>query len=72
MKLSPEMSAECMNAITHGIAPDAKLDVEGMEKVLALRARFTNGPEAAAAPVLRYYDPTYYNKALAVLKTQTD
>ena len=72
MKLSPEMSAECMNAITHGIAPDAKLDIEGMKKVLALRAKFTGGLEAVAAPVMHYYDPTYYNKALALLTKQND
>lgn len=72
MKLSPEMSTECMNAITHGIAQDAALDIEGMEKVLTLRAKFTGGPEAAAAPVSHYYDPTYYNKALAVLTKRND
>lgn len=72
MKLSSEMSAECMDAITRGLAQDAALDIEGMEKVLTLRAKFTGGLEAVAAPIMRYYDPTYYNKALAVLAKLKD
>jgi ABC-type nitrate/sulfonate/bicarbonate transport system substrate-binding protein len=67
MKLSPEMSNECMGALTRGMAKDAALDLAGMQKVLSLRANFVSGEGSAPAPVSRYYDPTYYEEALAVL-----
>jgi ABC-type nitrate/sulfonate/bicarbonate transport system substrate-binding protein len=67
MTLSPQMSTECMSALTHGIARDAELDQAGMKKVLSLRASFVSGEGSALAPVSRYYDATYYNEALALL-----
>lgn len=70
MRLSPEMASECLVALTQakgGISKDARLDIEGMERVLSLRAAFTNGPGAVAAPVSRYYDESYYSAALSAL-----
>jgi ABC-type nitrate/sulfonate/bicarbonate transport system substrate-binding protein len=72
MSLSATMASECIDALTRpqgGLAIDAKLDVEGMRKVLELRARFTGGADAEPAPLSRYYDDTYYAAALALLAT---
>jgi ABC-type nitrate/sulfonate/bicarbonate transport system substrate-binding protein len=66
--LAPEVAAEAYeSSMNHpgGFAPDARLDLEGFKNVLKLRAEVEGqwgghppGPE-------KYYDPAYYNAALA-------
>jgi ABC-type nitrate/sulfonate/bicarbonate transport system substrate-binding protein len=48
----------------HGAARKGVLDVEGIRTVLALRAKYASSRPSAADPA-RYYDLSYYVKALA-------
>jgi hypothetical protein len=48
-----------------GLAKDAKFDPEGLRNALQLRAEFEGDWGATPPPIERYFDPTYYNKALA-------
>ena len=51
--------------LAHGsLARKAALDVDGIRTVLALRSRFAASPPPSADPA-RYYDLSYYEKALA-------
>jgi ABC-type nitrate/sulfonate/bicarbonate transport system substrate-binding protein len=59
-------SYEAATNVANGWTPDARLNVEGLRTVLALRAEFEGGgaPPQAAEP---YYDMTYYQRAVAAL-----
>jgi ABC-type nitrate/sulfonate/bicarbonate transport system substrate-binding protein len=49
---------------TDGLAPDARLNVEGLRNVLALRAEIERGG-AKPEPAEKYYDLSYYQRAVA-------
>jgi len=49
-----------------GFTPDARLNVEGLRNVLALRAEIERGG-AKVEPAEKYYDLTYYQRAVAAL-----
>ena len=44
--------------------PKAKMDIEGLSNVIALREQYAE-PKKKMGPPEKYYDPTYYTKALA-------
>ena len=49
-----------------GLAPDARLDLDGLRAVLTLRAELEGGSgDRPPPPASRYYDPRYYERALA-------
>jgi ABC-type nitrate/sulfonate/bicarbonate transport system substrate-binding protein len=52
-----------------GLTPDARLDIEGLRNVLALRAEIERAG-ARPEPAEKYYDLTYYQRALAALGRQ--
>jgi ABC-type nitrate/sulfonate/bicarbonate transport system substrate-binding protein len=65
----PQMSAD-LALQSHGVlagpkgfTPKAKLDVEGVKRVLALRSRFGE-PKKELSDPLKYYDASYYEAAL--------
>ncbi len=66
-KLPPDIAARSYEMTidrADGLAPDARLNVEGLTNVLALRAEIERAgatPEAAE----KYYDLSYYQRALA-------
>jgi hypothetical protein len=49
-----------------GLAPDARLNVEGLRNVLALRAEIERAG-ATPEPAEKYYDLSYYQRALAAM-----
>jgi ABC-type nitrate/sulfonate/bicarbonate transport system substrate-binding protein len=68
-KLAPDIAAKSYEMATDradGLAPDARLNVEGLRNVLALRAEIERGG-AKPEPAEKYYDLTYYQKATAAL-----
>ena len=69
-KLAPDIAARSYEMATDradGLVPDARLSVEGLRNVLSLRAEIERGG-AKPEPAEKYYDLTYYNRALASLK----
>jgi ABC-type nitrate/sulfonate/bicarbonate transport system substrate-binding protein len=52
---------------SRGLAPDARFDVEGFKNVLALRAEIEGQWGGNAPAPEKYYDLTYYQRALASL-----
>jgi ABC-type nitrate/sulfonate/bicarbonate transport system substrate-binding protein len=48
-----------------GLTPDARLDIAGFQSVLALRAEVEGYRDGRVPSVDRYYDPRYYERALA-------
>ncbi len=68
-KLAPDIAAKSYEMATDradGLAPDARLNVEGLRNVLALRAEIERGG-AKPEPAEKYYDLTYYQRATAAL-----
>jgi ABC-type nitrate/sulfonate/bicarbonate transport system substrate-binding protein len=70
LKLPPDVAArtwELMVDAKNGLATDARFDVEGFKNVLALRAEIEGqwGGQPPAAE--KYYDLTYYDRALKSL-----
>lgn len=66
-KLSPDVAAKAyaiQSDPINGVAKDAKFDLAGFKNVLKLRVEAEGGTVAAPE---KYYDLTYYNKALAGL-----
>lgn len=67
MELSRDIAVEsydrAMDPVT-GLAPDARFDRRGFEKVLALRAEIEGQWGGKAPDAERYYDLTYYQRAL--------
>lgn len=55
-----------------GIAPDARFDVEGFKNVLALRAEIEGQWDGKAPAPEKYFDLTYYERALAALEGDSD
>jgi ABC-type nitrate/sulfonate/bicarbonate transport system substrate-binding protein len=68
-KLPADIAAKSYEAATDaadGLTPDARLNVEGLRNVLALRAEIERGgvkPE----PAEKYYDLTHYQRVVAAL-----
>lgn len=50
--------------------PDARLDIAGFQNVLKLRAEFEGQWSGKPPSVYKYYDPTFYRKALAMLQRE--
>jgi ABC-type nitrate/sulfonate/bicarbonate transport system substrate-binding protein len=68
-KLPADIAAKSYDAATDpadGLTPDARLNVEGLRNVLALRAEIERGG-AKAEPAEKYYDLAYYQRAVAAL-----
>jgi ABC-type nitrate/sulfonate/bicarbonate transport system substrate-binding protein len=57
----------CERAVTEGLAPDARLDLDGLRTVLALRAEIEGQWGGRAPAPEKYYDLRYYERALAAL-----
>lgn len=69
-KLAPDVAAKSYEMATDradGFAPDARLSVEGLRNVLALRAEIERAG-AKPEPAEKYYDLSYYQRAVATLK----
>ena len=69
-KLPPDIAARSYEMATDradGLAPDARLSVEGLRNVLALRAEIERAG-AKPEPAEKYFDLSYYNRAIAALK----
>jgi ABC-type nitrate/sulfonate/bicarbonate transport system substrate-binding protein len=70
--LSPavaEETYETMVSKTNGqYEPDARLNTEAFRNVLKLRAEIEGSWGGKVPPINRYYDPSYYEKALTLLK----
>lgn len=67
IKLSPDIAARAFAILSdpiEGVAKDAKFDLAGFKNVLKLRAQSEGGTLAASE---KYYDLSYYKKALAGL-----
>jgi len=56
--------AELLDPNAGALSPRAAMDVEGVRVVLDLRARYAGRPEALDRDPFRYYDPSYYQRAL--------
>lgn len=65
LELDPDVAAETYDRGLRGLAPDAKLNIEGFRKVLALRAEVEGQWGGTPPSAERYYDLTYYDAALA-------
>jgi len=69
LKLSPDLAAKTYAALVEprfGLAPDAKLDVDGLRNVLAIRAEFGGG--GAPPPPGKYLDLGPYERGVARLR----
>jgi ABC-type nitrate/sulfonate/bicarbonate transport system substrate-binding protein len=65
-QMSPELAAQSYGVLINprGFSPKAQIDVEGVKTVLELRSRYGEPKKTLADPA-KYYDPQYYNAALA-------
>jgi ABC-type nitrate/sulfonate/bicarbonate transport system substrate-binding protein len=71
LKLSPELAAKTYAAVVDprfGETTDAKLDVEGLRAVLAIRAEFTGQWGGTPPPPERYLELGPYERGIARLK----
>jgi ABC-type nitrate/sulfonate/bicarbonate transport system substrate-binding protein len=70
-KMAPavaERTLDLMADAKFGLAPDARFDVEGFQNVLALRAEMEGDWGGKPPAAERYYDLSYYERALESLK----
>ena len=70
LKLAPDVAAATYAQAVDpvgGLAPDARLDLEGFRNVLALRAELEGQWGGRPPAPERYYDLQYYQRALATL-----
>jgi ABC-type nitrate/sulfonate/bicarbonate transport system substrate-binding protein len=65
-QMSPELAAQSYAVLINprGFSPKAQIDLEGVKTVLELRSRYGEPKKALTDPA-KYYDPQYYNAALA-------
>ena len=71
LKIPPDLAAKSYEALVDpkfGLSPDAKLDVEGLRAVLAIRAEFTGLNDGVAPPIDRYVEPGPWERAMARLR----
>ncbi|MGA2813142.1 MAG: hypothetical protein ABSG16_17200, partial [Candidatus Acidiferrum sp.] len=60
--LAADVAAETYEiAVNHGWTPDARFDLAGFQNTLALQEK----ADTSAARLQRYYDLSYYQRALA-------
>ena len=64
-QMSPELAAQSYSVLAgpKGFTPKAKLDIEGVKRVLALRGRYGE-PKKELGDPLKYYDASTYEAAL--------
>jgi ABC-type nitrate/sulfonate/bicarbonate transport system substrate-binding protein len=70
LKLAPDVAVATYALAVEpsgGLAPDARLDLEGFRNVLALRAELEGQWGGRPPAPERYYDPQYHQRALAAL-----
>ncbi len=75
LKLDPDIAAEAYDSARDplaGLATDARFDVKGFKNLLALRAEIEGQWSGKAPAPEKYYDLTYYERALAQLEGGTD
>jgi ABC-type nitrate/sulfonate/bicarbonate transport system substrate-binding protein len=65
LDLSPEVAADTYVRGLQGLAPDARLDLDGLREVLKLRAELEGQWGGTAPAAERYYDLSFYEAALA-------
>jgi ABC-type nitrate/sulfonate/bicarbonate transport system substrate-binding protein len=65
-QMSPELAAQSYAVLINprGFSPKAQIDLDGVKTVLDLRSRYGEPKKPLADPA-KYYDPQYYNAALA-------
>lgn len=71
LKLSPAMAAKTYEALMEprfGLAPDAKVDLDGLRSVLAIRAELTGQWGGVAPPPDKYVELGPYERGVARLK----
>ncbi len=71
LKVTPEVAARTWELLADskfGLAPDARFNVEGFRNVLALRAEIEGDWGGKPPAAERYYDLSYYDRALKKLK----
>ena len=71
LAIPPALAAKSYEALVDpkfGLSPDAKLDVEGLRAVLAIRAEFTGLNDGVAPPIDRYVEPGPWERAMARLR----
>jgi ABC-type nitrate/sulfonate/bicarbonate transport system substrate-binding protein len=64
--MSPEVARESYSRLLDpkdGFLRDARINLQGLRTVLALRSRYAQGAKKLGEP-LKYYDPTYYESAV--------
>ena len=63
-QMSPELAAQSYAMLVNprGLTPKAKLDIEGVRKVLELRSEY-GLPKKDLTDPMKYYDPQYYDAA---------
>ena len=57
--------AELLDPASGTLSPRAAIDIQGVRAVLDLRARYGAGVHAVEPDPYRYYDPSYYQRAIA-------
>jgi ABC-type nitrate/sulfonate/bicarbonate transport system substrate-binding protein len=64
-QMSPGLAAQSYGVLAgpKGFTPKAKLDIEGVKRVLELRSRYGE-PKKTLTDPLKYYDAAYYEAAL--------
>lgn len=71
LKLTPEVAEQTFDLLREprfGLTPDAKFDIEGFRQLLALRAEIEGQWGGKAPAPERYFDLTYYERALKTLR----
>lgn len=66
--VAEETYATIVSRVNGQYEPDARLNTEAFRNVLRLRAEIEGSWGGKVPPINRFYDPTYYQKALALLK----
>jgi hypothetical protein len=63
-QMSPELAAKTYAVLAppQGFTPKAKIDMEGVKRVLELRSRYGE-PKKALSDPMKYHDGRYYNNA---------
>ncbi|HSL23911.1 MAG TPA: ABC transporter substrate-binding protein [Vicinamibacterales bacterium] len=69
LQLEREVAAQTFERGRAALAPDARMDLDGLRSVLKLRAEIEGQWGGRAPDPGKYYDATYHDAALAALKT---
>jgi ABC-type nitrate/sulfonate/bicarbonate transport system substrate-binding protein len=70
LKLSLDVAAKCYELAADpvgGLAKDARIDIEGFKNTLKLRAEFEGQWRGSPPPAEKYFDLSYYQRAVAGL-----